>query len=135
MVVVNLKGVKAGFDLLPDATVPAKLTSVKWKPSKSTKGAMNANCEFTIDTEAGEPWGGRKAFVTLPTSERGLGLLKKGLIDMGVDPDELEQDDIDLDALFSDLIGAQAYIKITTEQYNNADTNRYAIVSQDEWTG
>lgn len=137
-IVVNLEGVKAGFELLPEATVDARITKTTFKEAKTTakdgRKYMNVNVELTISEEAGEPWAGRKAFVTLPTNPDGLGITKKALVDLGMDPEDLETS-LDLGEVFESLQGADARVRVSVDTYQGEQTNRYKIVSRDSWQG
>lgn len=133
MVVVDMEGVVAGFEILPDATVDARLVKVTARPGKANPQNQVYKLELVINEGAGEPWAGRKAFITLPTTAEGLGITKKALIDLGMDPDELNGK-VDLTEAFGALIGADARVRITTEQYRGNDTNNYKIVSADDWS-
>lgn len=135
MVVVNLEGVKVGFENLPDGVYPARLIKTTFKPNKTNPGHDNIVTEWTFREDCPEEVAGRKAFVQLPTTPKGLGITKGALINMGIDPEQLEGP-VDMDEMFTDLAGTEAFIKVTKQVYQGEERDRYAIVAEpDGWTG
>lgn len=131
-VVVNLEGVKTSLEVIPDGIYPATFTKRTFGMSKANQPKLDL--EFTFSGDAGEEVSGRKGFVTCSLQPQALFKVKKALVDLGVDPDELEGP-IDLERAFDDLIGAEAAIRVGHHEYQGQDRNDFYIVSQDSWSG
>lgn len=131
MVVVNLAGVKATLDLVPDGTYPARLTKFTFGKSKTNND--KASLEFVFDSEAGEEVSGRKAFIELPLTDNSLWRVKRTLVDLGVDPEDLEAR-INLQEVFEGLLGAEATIRVGHHEYNGSDHNDFFVAARDSWT-
>jgi hypothetical protein len=131
-VVVQLEGVKTSLDVIPDGTYPANLTKRTFGMSKAKQPKVSL--EFVFSSEAGEDIAGRKAFVEASLQPQALFKVKKILIDLGMDPDDLEGP-VDLEAAFDDLMGAETTIKVGHHEYNNAEHNDFYVISPDSWSG
>lgn len=131
-VIVQLEGVKTSLEVIPDGMYPATMTKRTFAMSKANQPKVVL--EFTFGAEAGEAAAGRKGFVECSLQVQALFKVKKVLVDMGVDPDDLEGP-VDLEATLDGLMGAQAIIKVGHHEYNSAIHNDFYVVSPDSWTG
>lgn len=131
-VVVNLEGVKTSLEVIPDGTYPANLTKRSFGMSKANQPKVVL--EFVFSEEAGEEIGGRKAFVECSLQPQALFKVKKVLVDLGMDPDELETA-IDLEAAFDNLMGAEAQIRVGHHDWQGSPRNDFYVVSPDSWSG
>lgn len=131
-VVVNLEGVKTSLELIPDGTYPANLTKREFGMSKKDKPKVSL--EFVLAADAGEEIAGRKAFVECSLQPQALFKVKKVMIDLGMDPEELEGP-VDLEAALEILLGADATIKVGHHEFNGAMHNDFYVISPDSWNG
>jgi|SRR6267378_2700361 len=131
-VVVQLQGVKTSLEPVKDGTYPATFTKREFKMSKTNNPKVDL--EFVFSPDAGDDVAGRKAFVACSLQPQALFKVKKALIDLGLDPDELEGP-VDLDAAFEALLGCDAMIRVSHHIYEGAAHNDFTIVSPDSWNG
>lgn len=131
-VVVNLEGVKTSLEVVPDGTYDARLVKRTFGMSKANQPKVTL--EFVFNEDQGEGVAGRKAFVECSLQPQALFKVKRTLINMGVDPDELETA-IDLEAQFDALAGAEARIKVAHHMYNDAAHNDFDVVAPESWSG
>lgn len=132
-VVVQLEGVKTSLEVIPDGKYPAKLTKHTFGVSKEKKPKVD--CEFIFDSDGGDdnPAAGRKAFVGFSLQPQALFKIKRALIDMGMEPEELEGP-VDIDAALSTLAGAEAMIRVTHHEWEGSTRNDFNVASPDSWT-
>lgn len=131
-VVVNLEGVKTSLEVIEDGVYPARLVKRTFGISKAKQPKVVL--EYVFNEDAGEGVGGRKAFVECSLQPQALFKVKKVLIDMGMDPDDLEQS-IDLDEAFSSLMGAEAQIRVGHHEWQDSTRNDFYVVSPESWSG
>ena len=109
---VNMKGIPTGFESVRDVgTYTGTFVGVTWKASSKEEGAWNGSLRFTATSP--DNYAGKTIFVNNNTTEQGLPFLKQTMVRMGVDPDALEDDSADLDALLKDCVGSEHYLRIT----------------------
>jgi len=132
-IVVNLAGVKTTLEVIPDGTYPARFT--EWKAANSKANQPKVTLISVFDQEAGEEVAGRKAFVECSLQPQALFKIKKSLIDMGADPDDLEENGLDLEPILNGLIGNDHMVRVGHHEYNGALHNDFYIVPSDGWTG
>lgn len=131
-VVVQLQGVKTSLELIPDGVYPANLTKRTFGMSKTNNPKVTL--EFVFSGEAGEEIAGRKAFVECSLQSQALFKVKKVLIDLGMDPDDLETG-VDLEAAFDNLMGVEASIRVAHHEHQGAQHNDFYVQSPDSWNG
>lgn len=129
-IVVNLAGVRTTLEVIPDGKYPANFVGKKFAMSKTN----NPKCtlEYTFTAEAGEEIAGRKAFVECSLQPQSLFKIKKAMIDMGMDPEDLEGQ-IDLDEALDAMIGAETTIRVGHHEWEGSTRNDYYVVSPDSW--
>lgn len=131
-IVVQLAGVKTSLELVPDGTYPANMTKVTFGMSKTQNPKVTL--EFVFTGEAGEEIAGRKAWVECSLQTQALFKIKRTLVDLGMDPDELEGP-VDLDAALNAMLGCEATIKVGHHDYQGNAHNDFYVISPDSWSG
>lgn len=130
-IVVNLEGVKTSLEPIEDGTYDARFTKRTFTKSKAQQPKVVL--EFVFNEDQGEGVAGRKAFVECSLQSQALFKVKRTLINMGTDPDELEAQ-IDLEAAFDALIGSEHRIKVTHHMFEDRPHNDFDVASPDSWS-
>lgn len=130
-VVVNLEGVKTSLEPISDGVYDARFTKVDFKMSKAKQ--PKASLEFVFNEDQGEGVAGRKAFVDCSLQPQALFKVKRTLVYMGTDPDELETQ-VDLEAVFTALIGTEQRVKVGHHYFNETLHNDFDVATPDGWS-
>lgn len=130
-VVVNLEGVKTSLEPIPDGVYDARFTKREFKMSKAKQPKVVL--EYVFNEDQGEGIAGRKAFLECSLQPQALFKVKRTLVHMGTDPDELETQ-IDLEAMFDALIGSEQRIKVSHHVYNDSVHNDFDVAVPDSWS-
>jgi hypothetical protein len=117
---LNLGNVKE-LEPIAAGTYAATFTDWQLQDSRSVQGEKNVNCQFTI-TEDG-PDQGRKIFRNFVVRDTALWALKRFLIRMGAQEDEINDEDADLEDLLNSVKGADCRVKVTQREYQGRMTN------------
>lgn len=131
---VNLEGVKTNFEALPLGEYEVALE--KWdekraKVKEGAKASTSTNINLTLDVVAPEEFQGRKLFKLINVADDGNNLwsLKRELIRMGIPADDLEEDDLDTDALFAAIkAGGTFMVKASIRLYEGKEQNDVEII-------
>lgn len=136
---VALAGVGTGFSLLPTGQAGAVFTKYTNGTARTTKNPK-VNLEFTFkegEALGDESVGGRKAFINFTFTENSLWAFKKGLIQLGITPDDPRLEDpegIDSDEVLSEVMGAEVIIAVGLRDGDDGKTyNNFEIVDDLSW--
>lgn len=131
-----MKGVAVGFEPVPDGDYVAIFTAFKNGVTKNNDPLIRL--QFTVNTP--EEHAGKKLFMqqtVIATGEKSnLHFLKKCLVDLGADPDDLDGP-IDTDVILNDLVGGEVTLKVGHREHNGQVYNDVNIRAggSDGWSG
>lgn len=118
---INLSTVK---DLVPleEGEYEAELEAWEWVEPKDSKKSGYIKCTFAVvDDEENE---GRKLFRNLSASPNALWAMKKALIRMGADEDDLlDEDGFDPEDMMPDLVGNRVILVVKQREYDGEIVN------------
>lgn len=109
---------------VPADTYSAVVTKAEYNPSSSASGMPTVAFEWTIND--GE-YDGRKMFRSYSLQPTALVFLKRVLVALGTNPDDLEGN-IDTDDILPELVGTECALVITVGEYNGSPNNQIAEV-------
>lgn len=117
---VDFTGVSDSFEVIPTGNYPAVFTGYKVQPSKSTPGEQVCVMEYTISDPA---YSGRKAWANRSLQPAALFSLKKDMIALGADAEELAGP-IDLEEALDDLKGTECELALSVRMFNERENNQ-----------
>lgn len=77
--------------------------------------------ELTVHEDEGAPYAGKKAFRNLSASPNAVPFMVDAAIAFGADPDEVVQPSVDMEAVFKDLQGTEAWIQTSVRKYRRSE--------------
>lgn len=86
-----------------------------------SKGSGNPAIAFQWTVNEGD-YEGRTLFRSYSVQPKALIFLKKVLIALGIDPEDLEAD-IDIDSILTELVGTECNVVVSVGEYNGAPSN------------
>lgn len=116
---VNLAGVSDSFEPVPEGIYEGALTGFKVAEAKSSPGQQYVSLEFTL---AEGEFAGRKIWKNHSLQAQALWALKRTLLDLGADSEELEQD-FDLEELLDTLKGDSVQLEVGQRTYEGKIQN------------
>jgi hypothetical protein len=72
--------------------------------------------EFTVNEDEGE-FAGKKAFRNLSAAPNAVPFMVDAAVALGADPDEVVQTSVDMEAVFTELRGAECWIITSIRKY------------------
>ena len=117
---VDFSGVSDSFEPIPVGDYDAVFTGFKIDKSKSTEGAFNAVLEFTISDPE---YSGRKAWANRSLLPQSLWVLKRAMVALGADADDLSGP-IDLEEELDALKGADCRLRMSIREYEGRQNNQ-----------
>ncbi len=111
---------------LPADVYSAVVTKAEYIAQSKNSGMPTCSFEFTINDG---PYDGRKLFRSYSVQPNALVFLKRVLLALGVDPDELSKE-IDIDDVLADVLGNECNLKVSIGEYNGAPNNQIDNVMQ-----
>jgi hypothetical protein len=121
MVVVNLKGVNTGFDVVPEGDYVVRLTNHLMHTSKAGFPAFKVIVTI-IDPE--EFNGKTLAPFSGSLQPNSLFGFKRIIAAFGAPEDVLEHESVNSDSVLRELRGNEANVHVTVEPYNGRNTNK-----------
>ena len=124
---VNMDGVTTGFPTLDEGIYEAILGS--WKVDK-IKNGDNAGldmviAEFNITTGPdGMAVENRKAWRNFPLLDKTLWVLKKFLVDLGMEEDSISGVEFDVEDAMNSVQGTPCRLRLSVGEYNGKKNNR-----------
>lgn len=126
---INFAGV-SDLVALPEDNYDAKLDSWEWVDASKNKSGEYGYLKLTFVCTDDEH-DGRKLFRNLSSSPTALWAMKRALIRLGADPEDLADDDgIDLDDLMPELIGAECVLRVAVREYEGEQVNDVKEIRQ-----
>ena len=126
MPLIDFSGVSDGFEVIPEGIYDAHLEDWDYVEQSQSSGKPFLKLEFICDDPDYE---GRKFWRNHSAQPQALWALKRTLVRLGADPEDLA-DEVDLDDIMPNLVGAQCRLDITVEEYNGEDRNQVKDVLQ-----
>jgi len=134
---LNFKGVTN--DVVLPGDYVARLTGVKYNAASQSSGKPYIAAEFTIvsDLDLDTKFGGRKVFRNFSLQPQSLFALKSAMIALNCDPEIFEEEeDIDItEYLKENLVGNEAVLTVTNEDYNNEPRAKVGRIRSAETVG
>lgn len=118
---VDFSGVSTSFEVLEEGLYPGKLADFKYVAVSKSSGKPYYQLEFDIT----EPEG-RKAWRNYSLQPQSLFAIKRALIILGADEDDLEGE-IDLDEVLPQLIGADCTLALVIDNEYDPDEPRNKV--------
>lgn len=116
-------GQAESFDAIPAGTYDASLTDWEFVDAADVKSGKSeygyVKMEFTI--EDGE-FEGRKQWRNYSVAPKALGYLKRTLVALGADPEEVSGK-LDTDEIMPDLVGNNCRIKVSVGEFEGEANN------------
>lgn len=109
-ITVNLKGVQTELEVVPAGVYESTVASV----TEATSKAGNPMLSVKLRIDAPEDFAGRMLFDNFSLLPQALWRLKRWLLDLGYDPDELEGQ-IELEP--EELVGLEVDVVVVTEMF------------------
>lgn len=103
MALVSMKGISTSIEPLDSNKYLCTFEKYEEQKAGSTRNSSEYDkysCQFAVleDVDGGEEYAGRKIFTKYTLSEDAIVFLKKALLALGSDPDDLEDEDgVDVD--------------------------------------
>lgn len=101
---IDFTAVKS-FTPLPDGDYEGQTDSFEIKPTKAND-SYNVVAKFKVDYDEDGSSKSRTIITNWNLKPQSLWRIKRDLIAIGADPEDLEGDDVDLEAVLGDLFGA-----------------------------
>lgn len=121
---VDFTGISDSFEAIPTGDYEAVFTGFKIAPSKSTPGEQVCVMEYTLgDAE----FSGRKAWANRSLQPAALFSLKRDMIALGADAEELAGP-IDLEESLEDIKGAECVLSLSVREYEGRQNNQIDAV-------
>lgn len=77
--------------------------------------------EMTVHEDEGAPYAGKKAFRNLSASPKAVPFMVDAAIAFGADPEEVVQPAVDMEAVFIELHGTEAWIQTSIRKYQRSE--------------
>ena len=129
VVVVDLSGVALAGEAMPSGLYTCVLDKFEFREARSS-GKPMVVLTGTITGDDNETPGviGRKVWPQHSFDVKSLPFLKRSLVNLGVDPSDLEGK-IDLKVILQDIVGEEFYCKVGQRDYEGRMQNTFDIVS------
>jgi hypothetical protein len=114
--VVNATEAMENRKPLPEGEYHVTLTNSKVKPAVSADKYPMMVLEFTVNEDEGE-FAGKKAFRNLSAAPNAVPFMVDAAVALGADPDEVVQTSVDMEAVFTELRGAECWIITSIRKY------------------
>lgn len=122
---IDFTGVSSNFEPIPAGRYTAVLTGFKINDSKSTAGEKVCVLEYTVSDPE---YSGRKAWSQRSLQPQALWMLKKDMIALGADGEELSGP-IDLEEELENLKGNDVELVLSIREFEGRTNNQVDSVS------